>query len=58
MTNLQRTNYDFFELAHNLNSAVLVRASKDRTVNKKSRYPEQGEKKLWEIFSPCRYDRS
>ncbi len=39
--------YDFFELAHNLNSAVLVRACRDRAVNRKSRYPEKGEQKLW-----------
>ncbi|WP_353281030.1 IS4-like element ISWosp2 family transposase [Wolbachia endosymbiont (group B) of Tholera decimalis] len=42
--------YEFFELAYNLNSAVLVRASKDRAVNRKSRYPEKGEQKLWEFI--------
>jgi hypothetical protein len=47
--------YDFFELAHSLNSAVLVRACQNRVVNRKYRCPRKGEQKLWEVIksSPC-----
>lgn len=40
--------YDFFELAHNLNSAVLVRACRNRTVNKESKY-SQDKQNLWKL---------
>lgn len=46
--------YDFFELAHDLNSAVLVRASQDRDINKKSRFSSD-KQKLWKFVEgfPC-----
>ena len=40
--------YDFFKLANELESSVLVRASSDRTINRKSRYAEKDVVKLWE----------
>lgn len=40
--------YDFFKLAKELESRVLVRASADRTINRKSRYAEKDVVKLWE----------
>lgn len=39
--------YDFFKLSHQLDAAVLVRASANRTVNRKSRYAEKDVLKLW-----------
>jgi len=39
--------YDFFKLSHQLDAAVLVRATQDRTVNRKSRYAEKDVSKLW-----------
>lgn len=42
--------YDFFELAHSLNSAVLVRACQNRVVNRKYRCPRKNEQKLWEVI--------
>ena len=40
--------YDFFKLASELESPVLVRASADRTINRKTRYAEKDVDKLWE----------
>jgi hypothetical protein len=40
--------YDFFRLSNQLGAPVLVRASQDRTVNRKSRYAEKGVAKLWD----------
>lgn len=40
--------YDFFRLGKELGSPLLVRASADRTINRKSRYAEKGVIKLWE----------
>lgn len=40
--------YDFFKLSDRISSPVLVRASADRTINRKSRYAEKGVVKLWE----------
>ncbi|BET37140.1 hypothetical protein wNi1_10970 [Wolbachia pipientis] len=40
--------YDFFELAYRLNSAVLIRACRNRNVNKTSRYSR--EEKLWQFI--------
>ena len=47
--------YDFFELAAKINSAVLVRASQDRVVNKKSLYSKKNDQKLWSVVEnfPC-----
>lgn len=39
--------YDFFKLSHQLDAAVLVRATANRTVNRKSRYTEKDVSKLW-----------
>ena len=39
--------YDFFKLSNELESPVLVRASADRTINRKSRYAEKDVVKLW-----------
>jgi hypothetical protein len=39
--------YDFFKLSKELESPVLVRASADRAINKKSRYAEKDVVKLW-----------
>lgn len=39
--------YDFFKLSKELESLALVRASKDRAINKKSRYAEKDVVKLW-----------
>ncbi len=45
--------YDFFELAYRLNSAVLIRACRNRNINKTSRYSR--EEKLWQFIErvPC-----
>ena len=40
--------YDFFKLSHQIHSPVLVRASQNRTINRKSRYAEKDVKKLWD----------
>lgn len=40
--------YDFFKLGNELEASVLVRASSDRTINRKSRYAEKDVIKLWE----------
>lgn len=40
--------YDFFRKADELDAPVLVRASQDRTVNRRSRYAEKGVAKLWD----------
>ena len=40
--------YDFFKAAEKNGSAVLVRASQNRTVNRRSRYAEKEVSKLWE----------
>lgn len=42
--------YDFFRLAESLKSPVLVRASHNRTVNKKSSYSELTGEKLWDLM--------
>ncbi len=46
--------YDFFECAHNLNSAVLVRAYQNRSINKQSRFSND-KQRLWEVVKgfPC-----
>lgn len=41
--------YDFFKYADKIGAAVLVRASQNRTVNRRSRYAEKGVSKLWEF---------
>lgn len=43
--------YDFFKLGNELEASVLVRASSDRTINRKSRYAEKNVIKLWEHIS-------
>jgi hypothetical protein len=40
--------YDFFKLSDQLGAYVLVRASQNRTVNRKSRYAEKDIAKLWD----------
>lgn len=40
--------YDFFKLAKEREASVLVRASSDRTINRRSRYAERDVVKLWE----------
>lgn len=40
--------YDFFKLSDQLGASVLVRASQNRTVNRKSRYAEKDVAKLWD----------
>jgi len=40
--------YDFFKLSSELNESVIIRASVDRTINRKSRYAEKDVVKLWE----------
>ncbi|MFT7302740.1 MAG: hypothetical protein ACI8UZ_001578 [Akkermansiaceae bacterium] len=40
--------YDFFKLSKELESPVVVRASADRAINKKSRYAEKDVVKIWE----------
>jgi hypothetical protein len=47
--------YDFLEVACTSESAFLIRASRDRKVNKKSLYSEKNGEKLWELLghSPC-----
>ena len=42
--------YDFFRLAEKLQFPVLVRASHNRTVNKKSTYSEITGEKLWDLM--------
>jgi hypothetical protein len=42
--------YDLFKLSHQLDTDVLVRASQNRTVNRKSRYAEKNVLKLWEYM--------
>ena len=42
--------YDFFKLSHQIDAAVLVRASANRTVNRKSRYAEKDVLKLWDYM--------
>ena len=39
--------YDFFKLSNELEAPVLVRASSDRTINRKSRHAEKDVVKLW-----------
>lgn len=43
--------YDFFKAADKSGSAVLVRASQDRTVNRRSRYAEKEVSKLWDYIT-------
>jgi hypothetical protein len=40
--------YDFFKSAEKIGSAILVRASQNRTVNRGSRYAEKNVSKLWD----------
>lgn len=40
--------YDFFKAADEIGALVLVRASQNRTINKRSRYAEKAVVKLWE----------
>jgi len=40
--------YDFFKLSDQLGSPVLIRASANRTVNRRSRYAEKDVVKLWD----------
>jgi hypothetical protein len=40
--------YDFFKLSHQLDAAVLVRVSANRTINRKSRYAEKDVSTLWD----------
>lgn len=42
--------YDFYKFADKNEAAVLVRASQNRTVNRKSRYAEKGISKLWDYI--------
>lgn len=42
--------YDFFKLSHQLDAAVLVRASANRKVNRRSRYTEKDVSKLWDYM--------
>ncbi|NOQ23254.1 MAG: IS4 family transposase [Candidatus Aegiribacteria sp.] len=42
--------YDLFRLSDQLNSKVLVRASVNRIINKKSRYTEKNVVKLWDYI--------
>lgn len=42
--------YDFFKHADGLDAPVLVRASQDRTVNRRTRYAEKGVAKLWDYM--------
>lgn len=42
--------YDFFKLSQQLDAAVLVRATANRTINRKSRYAEKGVSKLWDYM--------
>lgn len=50
--------YDFFKFANELESQVLVRASADRTINRKSRYAEKDVTKLWEYIAKIPETRS
>jgi hypothetical protein len=42
--------YDFFKIADKIGSAVLVRASQNRTVDRGSRYAEKNVLKLWDCI--------
>ncbi len=42
--------YDFFKFSHELDAPVLVRATSDRTINRKSRYAEKDVIKLWDYM--------
>ena len=42
--------YDLFKLSHQLEADVLVRASANRTVNRRSRYAEKNVLKLWDYM--------
>ncbi len=42
--------YDFFKHAVGLDAPVLVRASQNRTVNRRTRYAEKGVEKLWDYM--------
>ena len=42
--------YDFFKLSDQLGACVLVRASQNRTVNRRSRYAEKDVAKLWDYM--------
>jgi hypothetical protein len=42
--------YDFFKLSRQLDATVLVRASANRTVNRRSRYAEKDVLKLWDYM--------
>lgn len=42
--------YEFFKLSHQIDAAVLVRASANRTVNRRSRYAEKNVLKLWDYM--------
>jgi hypothetical protein len=42
--------YDFFKLSQQLDAAVLVRASANRTVNRRSRYAEKNVSQLWDYM--------
>lgn len=42
--------YDFFKHAVGLDAPVLVRASQNRTVNRRTRYAEKGVAKLWDYM--------
>jgi len=42
--------YDFFKLSHQLDATVLVRASANRTINRKSRYAEKDVSTLWDYM--------
>jgi len=43
--------YDFFKYSNDLEAPVLVRATADRTINRKSRYAEKDVVKLWDYMS-------
>jgi hypothetical protein len=47
--------YDFFELADNLKSDILVRAAQDRVINKKTLHAKKDNQKLWDVIEslPC-----
>jgi len=42
--------YDFFKMSDKIEAPVLVRASQNRTVNRKSRYEEKNVEKLWDYM--------
>lgn len=43
--------YDFFKLSNELQAPVLVRATADRTINRKSRYAQKDVIKLWDYMN-------